>query len=171
MPRPKNQKEVKQFLGLIGYYRKFVPRFADISRVLNKLTHKDEEFEWTAECDKCFNMLKDYLQEAPILRYPDPEARYVLYTDASKYAYAGVLTQTTDGTDHPIAYVSGLFKGITTKLGSSDKGSIRNLHVSKEIELLLRFSKDHSEERPPATKEILGEKYHERKGKQLGSRA
>ena len=43
MPRPKNQKEVKQFLGLIGYYRKFVPRLADISRVLNKLTHKDED--------------------------------------------------------------------------------------------------------------------------------
>ena len=61
MPRPKNQKEVKQFLGLISYYRKFVPRFADISRVLNKLTRKDEEFKWTSECDKCFNMLKDYL--------------------------------------------------------------------------------------------------------------
>ena len=56
-------------------------------------------------------MLKDYLQEAPIIRYPDPEARYVLYTDASKYAYAGVLTQTVEGTDHPIAYVSGLFRG------------------------------------------------------------
>ena len=111
MPRPKNQKEVKQFLSLISYYRKFVPRFADISRVLNKLTCKDEEFKWTPECDKCFNMLKDYLQEAPILRYPDPEAGYVLYTDASKYAYAGVLTQTLDGTDHPIAYVSGLFRG------------------------------------------------------------
>ena len=111
MPRPKNQKEVKQFLGLIGYCRKFVPRFADISRVLNKLTRKDEEFKWTPECDKCFNMLKDYLQEAPILRYPDPEARYVLYTDVSKCADAGVLTQTMDGTDHPIAYVSGLFRG------------------------------------------------------------
>ena len=111
IPRPKNQKEVKQFLGLIGYYRKFVPRFTDISRVLNKLTCKDEEFKWTPECDKCFNMLKYYLQEAPILRYPDPEARYVLYTDASKYAYAGVLTQTVDGTDHLIAYVSGLFRG------------------------------------------------------------
>ena len=111
MPTPKNQKEVKQFLGLIGYYRKFVPRFAGISRVLNKLTRKDEEFKWTPECDKCFNMLKDYLQEAPIFRYPDPEARYVLYTDASKYAYAGVLIQTVAGTDHPIVYVSGPFRG------------------------------------------------------------
>ena len=67
MPVPKNAKQVKQFLGLVGYYRKFVPRFADISRVLTKLTRKDEEFKWTPECDKCFHMLKDYLQEALIL--------------------------------------------------------------------------------------------------------
>ena len=93
MPIPKNAKQVKQFLGLVGYYRKFVPRFADISRILTKLTRKDQEFKWTPECDKCFHMLKDYLQEAPILRYPDPAPSYTLYTDASKYAYAGVLTQ------------------------------------------------------------------------------
>ena len=93
MPIPKNAKQVKQFLGFVGYYRKFVPRFADISRILTKLTYKDQEFKWTPECDKCFHMLKDYLQGAPILRYPDPAASYTLYTDASKYAYAGVLTQ------------------------------------------------------------------------------
>ena len=56
-------------------------------------------------------MLKDYLQEAPILRYPDPSADYILYTDPLKYAYAGVLTQTIDGTDHPVAYTSGLLRG------------------------------------------------------------
>ena len=111
MPIPKNAKQVKQFLGLVGYYRKFVPRFADISRILTKLTRKDQEFKWTPECDKCFHMLKDYLQEAPILRYLDPAASYTLYTDASKYAYAGVLTQRQDDTDHPVGYVSGLFRG------------------------------------------------------------
>ena len=56
-------------------------------------------------------MLKDYLQEAPILRYPDPSVDYVLYTHASKYAYTGILTQTKDYTDHPVAYTSGLFRG------------------------------------------------------------
>ena len=56
-------------------------------------------------------MLKDYLQEAPILRYPDPSADYILYTDASKYAYTGILTQSIDGTDHPVAYTRGLFRG------------------------------------------------------------
>ena len=111
MPAPKTPKEVKQFLGLVGYYRKFVPRFADISRVLTHLTKKDVEFKWTAECENCFQILKGSLQESPILRYPDPEANYTLYTDASKYAYAGVLIQDVDGTDHPITYVSGLFRG------------------------------------------------------------
>ena len=51
MPVPKNAKQVKQFLGLVGYYRKFVPRFADNSRVLTKLTRKDEEIKWTPECN------------------------------------------------------------------------------------------------------------------------
>ena len=108
---PTNPKEVKQFLGLAGYYRKFIPRFADISRVLTKLTRKDIDFEWTQKCQDCFFMLKECLEKAPILRYPDPTAKYVLYTDASNFAYAGVLTQDKDGTDHPVAYISGLFRG------------------------------------------------------------
>ena len=58
MPAPKNPKEVKQFLGLVGYYRKFVPRFADISRVLTHLMKKDVEFKWTPECENCFQILK-----------------------------------------------------------------------------------------------------------------
>ena len=111
MPIPQNAKQVKQFLGLVGYYRKFVPHFSDIARPLTQLTRKNEGFNWSTECDKCFHMLKDYLQEAPILRYPDPTADYILYTDASKYAYAGVLTQSIDRTDHPVAYTSGLFRG------------------------------------------------------------
>ena len=110
MPAPRNPKEVKQFLGLVGYYRKFVPRFADISRVLTHLTKKDVEFKWTPECENCFQILKEFLQQAPILRYPDPQASYTLYTDASKYAYAGILTQHNNGMDHPITYVSGLFR-------------------------------------------------------------
>ena len=60
MPVLKNPKEVKQFLGLVGYYRKFVPRFADISRVLTHLTKKDVEFKWAPECENCFQILKEF---------------------------------------------------------------------------------------------------------------
>ena len=58
MPTPCNSKEVKQFLGLIGYYRKFVPCFAAISRPLSKLTCKDKIFEWTTECESAFITLR-----------------------------------------------------------------------------------------------------------------
>ena len=67
------------------------------------------EFKWTPEYKKCFQILKEFLKHAPILRYPDPQASYTLYTDASKYAYAGVLTQHNDGVDHPITYIVDYF--------------------------------------------------------------
>ena len=116
---PKTPKEVKQFLSLIRYYRKFVPRFSDLARPLNALTRKNMEFEWTQICQESFDLLKTSLMIEPILTYPDPNLRYVLFTDVSKYAWACVLTQekthTSEGKDikilHPIMYMSGLFRG------------------------------------------------------------
>ena len=119
MPPPKTSKEVKQFLGLIGYYRKFVPRFSDLARPLNMLTRKDVPFEWTPICQEMFDLLKASLMTEPILKYADPNQPYVLFTDASKYAWACILTQEKthqmEGKEikilHPITYMSGLFHG------------------------------------------------------------
>ena len=119
MPPPKTPKEVKQFLGLIGYYHKFVPRFSDLARPLNALTRKNLSFEWTPVCQESFELLKTSLKTEPILTYPDPNLPYVLFTDASKYAWACVLTQEkTHQIEekevkilHPITYMSGLFRG------------------------------------------------------------
>ena len=116
MPAPRTAKEVKQFLGLIGYYRKFVPRFVDISRPLTKLTHHNITFEWTDQCAKAFKHLRKLLMEYPILRYPDPAQGYILYTDASRIGWSGVLTQEHrdekgKAKNHPICYVSGQFRG------------------------------------------------------------
>ena len=96
MPLPKTPKEMKQFLGLIGYYRKFIPRFSDLTRPLNTLTRKNEEFEWTQKCQESFELLKHSLMTDPILVYPDPNHPYVLVTDASKYAWVCVLIQEKD---------------------------------------------------------------------------
>ena len=84
---------------------------SQICRHFFHLTKRDIEFKLTPECENCFHILKEFLQQAPILKYPDPQANYTLYTDASKYAYAGVLTQHSNGADHPITYVSALFHG------------------------------------------------------------
>ena len=109
-------KEIKQFLGLTGYYRKFVPRFADTSRPLTK---KDNKFEWTPACQKSFNLLMETLCGEPVLKYADTSKPYTLYTDASKFSWAGVLTQShttiIDGKpitiEYPVTFVSGLFRG------------------------------------------------------------
>ena len=93
MPPPRTAKEVKQFLGLAGYYHKFVPRFADLSRPLTNLTHQSVEFEWTERCQKSFDNLRELLTKYPILRYPHPNKNYTLFTDVSKFGYAGVLRQ------------------------------------------------------------------------------
>ena len=119
MPPPKTPKKVKQFLGLIGYYQKFVPRFSDLARPLDMLTRKDVPFEWTPICQESFELLKTSLMTEPILTYPDPNHPYMLFTDASKYAWACVLTQEKthqiEGKEvkilHPIMYMSGLFSG------------------------------------------------------------
>ena len=129
MPAPRSPKEVKQFLGLAEYYHKFIPRFSDLSRPLTRLTRKDVLFEWTKECQSCFKLLKQKLCTYPILQYLDLNKSYVLFTDASKYGWAGVLTQPYEEIDesdqstanihssrwktvyHPVSYISELFRG------------------------------------------------------------
>ena len=96
-----------------------MPRFSDLARPLNALTRKNVEFEWTPVCQESFNLLITSLMTEPILTYPDPNLPYVLFTDASKYAWVCVLTQEKTHTFeakeikilHPITYMSGLFKG------------------------------------------------------------
>ena len=70
-----------------------MPRLSGLAQPLNALTRKDVEFEWTPMCQESFELLKASLMTEPILTYPDPNLPYVLFTDASKYAWACVLTQ------------------------------------------------------------------------------
>ena len=143
MPKPRSPKEIKQFLGLTGYYRKFVSRFSDVARPLTKLLAHDCEFIWDNKCDISFQMLKDTLCSAPILKYPDASKLYTLYTDASKYSWAGVLTQKHTSTvngkeitmDHPVSYVSGLFHGGQLNWAAFMK-EVYAIYISKEIYIL-----------------------------------
>ena len=86
---------------------------------MTTLTKKDTKFEWTPTCQKSFELLKETLCGEPVLKYADTSKRYTLYTDASKFGWAGVLTQPhttvingkSTTTDHPVTFVSGLFRG------------------------------------------------------------
>ena len=78
-----NVTEVRSFLGLCSYYRRFIPKFADIAKPLHRLTEKGQKFVWNSECEQAFGTLKKYLTEAPILAYPDFSKPFILDTDAS----------------------------------------------------------------------------------------
>ena len=90
---PESVKEVRSFLGAVGYFRKMIPRFADISAPLIALTKKYARFKWTPECQKAFEDLKAQLTVVPLLAHADPRASYRLYTDASSFAVGACLCQ------------------------------------------------------------------------------
>lgn len=106
-PTPQTVKEVRQFIGLASYYRRFVGGFAKIAQPLHDLTRKGTLFNWSAECEDAFQHLKARLVEPPVLAYPEFSKRFVLETDASTKGLGAVLSQEQeDGKLHPVAYAS-----------------------------------------------------------------
>ena len=103
-PVPTNLKQVRGFLGLTGYYRKFVKDYAKIAAPLNFLTRKNATFKWTDECQRAFNQLKDILSSPPILAMPNDEGTFVLDTDACEWSIGSVLSQVQQGQERVIAY-------------------------------------------------------------------
>ena len=104
-PRPKTPKQVKQFLGLAGYYRQFIHNFAEIVDPINKLTRKKVKFIWDEKCERAFNTIIDLLSKSPILAYSDFSKRFYLATDASKIGIGAVLSQMDEnGVERAIYY-------------------------------------------------------------------
>ena len=90
---PKNVPEVRSFLGLVGYYRKFVEGFSKIIAPLTKLTRKDVKYDWVDACQQSFEEFKDRLTSAPVLALPDERDRFVVYSDASRQGLGCVFMQ------------------------------------------------------------------------------
>lgn len=103
---PKNVKAVQAFLGLTGFFRKFVKNYAHIARPLTNLLRKDTEFVVGSQELLAFNQLKEILASEPVLRLYDREAETELHTDASKEGYGAVLLQRFEGKLHPVAFWS-----------------------------------------------------------------
>ena len=101
-PTPTNQTEIRSFLGLAGYYRKFIKNFSTIAAPISSLLQKGTAIIWTDECAQAFQHLKQLLTEAPILAIADPEQPYTVTTDASDIAIGAVLSQN----GHPLAFYS-----------------------------------------------------------------
>jgi len=105
-PRPKTPKHIKQFLGLAGYYRRFILNFSKLVKPLINLLKNDTRFEWTSAQKESFEILKQKLCEESILQYPDFSKPFILTTDASGIAMGDILSQGKINKDRPIAYAS-----------------------------------------------------------------
>ncbi|XP_018311854.1 uncharacterized protein [Mycetomoellerius zeteki] len=92
-PRPRNAKNIKQFLGLAGYYRRFINNFSHIAKPLTSLLKKDKPFDWREPQEEAFIRLRNCLCEEPLLIHPDFTKPFILTTDASAYAIGGILSQ------------------------------------------------------------------------------
>ena len=105
-PRPTQRKQLQSFLGLAGYYRKYIPHYSEISSKLTDLLRKGAKFEWTPEAEQAFLDLKSRLASRPILKPPDYDLPFHLAIDASNIACGAALFQQIGDTEHPICYLS-----------------------------------------------------------------
>ena len=112
-PTPSTKKELRSFLGLAGYYRKFVPNYATIALPLTDKTKakQPERIKWDTDCQKAFDQLKDALTSEPILRLVNKELPYTLRTDASGVGLGAVLLQDQGDGLYPVAYASKKLHG------------------------------------------------------------
>ena len=106
IPPPKTDTEVRSFLGLAGYYRRYVKNFAAIAGPLHALTRKDGVFHWSANCQDTFNRLKMLLTTSPITAFPDFKQAFRLYTDASTAGLGVILAQVREGRERIICCAS-----------------------------------------------------------------
>lgn len=105
--QPKNQKQLRSCLGLFSHFRKFIPNFATIAKPLYRLLKEDVKYEFSPECNKAFNELKDRLLERPVLAIYNPKAETELHCDASAAGFGAILMQKQgDGKFHPVMYFS-----------------------------------------------------------------
>ena len=139
---PRDAKGVRSFLGSVGYYRKFIHKFAEASKFLTKLTKKGAKFVWLDEHQKAFDYLRMCLTKDTILKYPDPKKKYIMYTDASDYAASAVLCQEhpdPDGKmmDMPVAYLSTQFSDTQFKWSTIVKEGYAIYYANKKWRSLL----------------------------------
>ena len=105
-PIPTSVTEIRQFLGLASYYRRFIQNFAAIARPMVELTKKSVPFQWTSQCDEAFEKLKSKLISPEIMAYPIDDCGYILDTDACDVSIGAVISQVQNNQERVIAYAS-----------------------------------------------------------------
>ena len=131
-PTPKSKKEVRRFLGMASWYRRFVENFATRAAPLTKLTATKTgtpRFAWNAEAEIAFNDLKVAISSAPVLSCPDYSKPFRVYTDASSYGTGGVLTQGDGEDEKPVAFMSKTLSAAEKNFSACEREALAVLHA------------------------------------------
>jgi tRNA(Ser,Leu) C12 N-acetylase TAN1 len=130
-PAPKDAKDVRSFLGLASFYRRLVPKFAEIAKPLTELLKKDAHFKWENRQQAAFEQLKDILCSEKVLAYPDFSKQFILTTDASRVGVAAILSQVQDGIERPICFASRQMNRAEQNYSSSESEMLAVLWANK----------------------------------------
>ncbi len=140
-PIPANLKALRAFLGLSGYYRRFIRDYAHIAAPLYALTKKGVAFDWSTDCQHAFESLKSALTSPPVLAYPDYDRPFKLYTDASSFAVGGVLGQDdAEGKERVVCYVGRSLTSQERNYGISEKECLALVYCVRKLDCYLRYS-------------------------------
>ena len=116
---------VREFIGFVNFYRRWIPNFADIARPLHNLFQKNQPWQWTENKHGAFELLKWRVSQAPILIHANPDRQFRMETDALNYAYGAVLSQKqADNRHHPIGFMSKSMNPAECNYGIPDKEAL-----------------------------------------------
>ena len=136
-PIPKTKKEVKSFLGLVGFYRAFVRNFAKIAAPLTSLLKEDVDFLWSNAQQQSFESLQNNLMHPPILQFPDFSKEFVIVTDACDIGIGSCLLQSHNGKYHPIAYHSRKLKPAEINYSVTDRESLAVIDALRHFRYII----------------------------------
>ena len=151
-PRPTTKTQVRAFLGLMGFYRDYIPMYSDLTLPLTDLTKgkAPEKVKWGQDQDQAFEKLKRCLVEPPILKMPDFDKCFMLKVDASDSALGAALVQETDGREFPVAYASKKLLPRECNYATIEKECLAIVWAVKHFEFFLygRLFEIHTDHRP-----------------------
>ena len=162
LPPPTLVKQLHTTLGHTGYYRNFIKGYAQITAPMEKLLKHDAKHEWTEECHKSLDILKEKMVTAPILVFPYWKRPFHVHVDASSIALGIVLTQPRDGgIDHPIAFASMKLSSVERNYTTIEREGLAMVYaLHKFIHYLLgshfKMFTDHSTLKYLVNKPVLG---------------
>ena len=139
MRKPETKKELRSFLGTVGFHQKYIDKYAEKGKALTDLLKKGEpnQIKWDAESNESFQTLKTALTQKPILRLPNFEKQFVLQTDASDSGLGAVLLQEHDGVNMPVMYISRKLNAAETRYSTIERECLALFWATKRLHVYL----------------------------------